>query len=168
MMTKTTPQNYTPEQTLELVAGYQAGETVETLAARLGKTTRSVVSKLSREGVYVAKAKPSNPRVTKAVLVEQLAVRCGVPVEVFDSLEKANHDVLEALVYNMQWSLQLRVKKFSLDLQPQFWYNNILEINKEPNREWLNEYHVIVSTGASSAQAAHLTKQQLDCNYLCG
>jgi hypothetical protein len=91
-----------------------------------------------------------------------------VPAEVFESLEKANHDVLEQLVARLGWLWRLRVRKFNLDLQPAIWYNNILEINKEPNREWLNEYHVIVSTGASSAQAAHPTKQQLDCNYLCG
>lgn len=100
-MTKTTPTNYTAEQTLALVAGYQAGETVETLATQLGKTTRSVVAKLAREGVYVAKTRPAATRVTKADLVETLAARCGVPVEVFDSLEKANHDVLEQLVANM-------------------------------------------------------------------
>ncbi len=56
-MTDVTKTNYTPEQTTQLVAGYQAGETVEQLAEALGKTVRSVVAKLSREGVYVAKTK---------------------------------------------------------------------------------------------------------------
>ena len=98
-MTEATKTNYTTEQTLELVAGYQAGETVEALATRLGKTTRSVVAKLSREGVYVAKTRATGQaRVRKADLVDQLAQRCGVAPEVFESLEKANHDVLEALV----------------------------------------------------------------------
>jgi hypothetical protein len=36
--------------------------------------------------------------VKKAELVDQLAAKCGVAPEVFESLEKANHDVLEALV----------------------------------------------------------------------
>lgn len=98
-MTTETKTNYTPEQTTQLVQGYQAGETVEALATQLGKTVRSVVAKLSREGVYVAKtAAKGQARVKKADLVDQLAARCGVAPEVFESLEKANHDVLEALV----------------------------------------------------------------------
>jgi molybdopterin converting factor small subunit len=103
MMTKAIPQNYTPEQTVELVAGYQAGKTVEQLAETLGKTVRSVVAKLSREGVYVAKTPNKGvARVKKAELVDLLAQRCGVAAEVFESLEKANHDVLEALVARLQ------------------------------------------------------------------
>lgn len=99
MMTTEIKTNYTAEQTTQLVAGYQAGETVEQLAEALGKTVRSVVAKLSREGVYVAKTKATGvARVKKAELVDQLAARCGVPAEVFESLEKANHDVLEQLV----------------------------------------------------------------------
>lgn len=98
-MTTEAKTNYTPEQTTQLVAGYQAGETVEQLAETLGKTVRSVVAKLSREGVYVAKTKTTGQaRVRKAELVDKLATACGVVPEVFESLEKANHDVLEALV----------------------------------------------------------------------
>ena len=98
-MTQETKTNYTPEQTQALVEGYQAGETVEVLAANMGKTVRSVVAKLSREKVYVAKTRATGQaRVRKAELVDQLAVACGVAPEVFESLEKANHDVLEALV----------------------------------------------------------------------
>ena len=91
--------NYTPEQTSQLVAGYQAGETVENLAVAFGKSTRSVVAKLSREGVYKPKTKASGvSRVKKAELVDMLATACGVPSELFESLEKANHEVLEVLV----------------------------------------------------------------------
>ena len=98
-MTDVTKTNYTPEQTTELVAGYLAGKTVEQLAELLGKTTRSVVAKLSREGVYVAKTKATGvSRVKKAELVDKLALACGVAPEVFESLEKANHEVLERLV----------------------------------------------------------------------
>jgi len=91
--------NYTEALTKELVDRYVAGESVEALAESLGKTTRSVVAKLSREGVYKAKTRASGvARVKKADLVDQLATACGVAPEVFESLEKANHDVLEALV----------------------------------------------------------------------
>jgi hypothetical protein len=98
MMTEKTV-NYTEALTKELIDRYVAGETVEALASALGKSTRSVVAKLSREGVYKSKAKASGvARVKKADLVDKLADACGVAPEVFESLEKANHDVLEALV----------------------------------------------------------------------
>lgn len=102
-MTDVTRTNYTPEQTTQLVTGYLAGTPVEQLAEALGKTTRSVVAKLSREGVYQAKTRTANPaRVKKAELVDQLAQKCGVAPETFESLEKANHDVLEALVARLR------------------------------------------------------------------
>ena len=47
--------NYTPEQSTKMVADYLSGVTVENIATELGKTVRSVVAKLSREGVYKAK-----------------------------------------------------------------------------------------------------------------
>jgi transposase-like protein len=97
MMTEATKTNYTPEQTQALVAGYQAGETVEALATQLGKTTRSVVAKLSREGVYRAKTKTAGARVTKAQLVAVIALKVGASEEVLESLEKATHEALELL-----------------------------------------------------------------------
>lgn len=96
-MTEATKTNYTPEQTQALVAGYQAGETVEALATQLGKTTRSVVAKLSREGVYRAKTKTAGARVTKAQLVAVIALKVGASEEVLESLEKATHEALELL-----------------------------------------------------------------------
>ena len=102
-MTEATKTNYTAEQTAQLVSAYQAGETVETLAAQLGKSTRSVVAKLSREGVYKAKTRATGlPRVKKAELVEVLATACGVHSEVFESREKANLEVLEHLVSRLR------------------------------------------------------------------
>ena len=102
-MTAQAKQNYTPEQTAELVARYQAGEAVEQLASAMGKTVRSVVAKLSREGVYQAKQRATGQhRVRKSELVDELATACGVPPEVFESLEKANHEVLEQLVARLR------------------------------------------------------------------
>ena len=128
--------NYTPEQTAQLVAKYNDGVSVESLAEMFGKTTRSIVAKLSREGVYHAKSKSTGvARVKKAELVDRIANRVGVAPETFDSLEKANHEVLEAILANLRWLRWLRVRKFTLDPQPQFMYNNILD-----SREGLNEY----------------------------
>jgi len=102
MMTNQTV-NYSPEQTAQLVANYKAGATVEALATSFGKTTRSVVAKLSREGVYQAKSKSSGvARVKKAELVDRIASLCGATPEAFDSLEKANHEVLEAILTNLR------------------------------------------------------------------
>jgi hypothetical protein len=91
-------QNYTPEQVKMIVEQYKSGTPVEQIATMIGKSTRSIVAKLSREGVYVAKNKASvAPRVRKADLVERIAQVVGVPSELFESLEKANHEVLEQL-----------------------------------------------------------------------
>ena len=96
------PVNYTPEQTAQLVANYKAGASVEALAQMFGKTTRSVVAKLSREGVYQAKTKNTVTRVKKSELVDRIANLCSATPEAFDSLEKANHEVLEAILANLQ------------------------------------------------------------------
>ena len=101
-MTEKTP-NYTPEQVQELVTKYQAGVQVEQIAMELGKSVRSIVAKLSREGVYQPKRKASNAaRVTKASMVEQIAQLCGKTSEVMESLEKANQDVLAILVERLR------------------------------------------------------------------
>lgn len=96
------PVNYTPEQTAQLVANYKAGASVETLATMFGKTTRSVVAKLSREGVYQAKTRATVARIKKAELVDRIAALCSATPEAFDSLEKANHEVLEAILANLR------------------------------------------------------------------
>lgn len=97
MTSKTTVQ-YTPEQTETLVAGYAAGETVEALAIQLGKSTRSVIAKLSREGVYQSKVETSTPTIRKGDLIQALATKHGVPLATLESLEKATRGALEALL----------------------------------------------------------------------
>ena len=47
--------NYTPEMTAAMVENYKAGMSVDQIANDIGKSVRSVRSKLVREGVYVAK-----------------------------------------------------------------------------------------------------------------
>jgi hypothetical protein len=90
--------SYTAEQTAELVTRYQAGETVEALAEAMGKTVKSIVSKLSREGVYVSKTKTSKAKqATKAELVTSIAAKLGVTEDKVESLEKATREVLVLL-----------------------------------------------------------------------
>ena len=49
--------NYTPEMTTQIVDAYSAGMDNAEIADSIGKTVRSVRSKLVREGVYVAQPK---------------------------------------------------------------------------------------------------------------
>ena len=71
-------KNYTEDMVAEMTKAYQANptrETVEELASKFGKTVRSIIAKLSREGVYVAQprvTKSGEPVVRKAELVAQI------------------------------------------------------------------------------------------------
>tara|TARA_B100001029_G_C14948459_1_gene387338 strand:+ start:387 stop:749 length:363 start_codon:yes stop_codon:yes gene_type:complete len=75
---KATAKNYTDEQVAHMVEVYSANptrDTVDVLAQELGKSVRSIIAKLSREGVYIAqerKTKSGEPVVRKADLVSQL------------------------------------------------------------------------------------------------
>jgi hypothetical protein len=99
--------NYSPETTVALLAGYAKGDAVEALAAQFGKTTRSIVSKLSKEGVYKkqdAKAKTTGEAVVKAAkadLVTQIAGVLGVPEEKLEGLEKANKSTIQLLLKSL-------------------------------------------------------------------
>ena len=89
--------SYTAEQAELAVERYLQGVTVEAIAAELGKSVRSVIAKLSREKVYVAKATAKSTRVTKAALISAIAVKFGVTDEALASLEKADKATLEIL-----------------------------------------------------------------------
>lgn len=87
-------KTYSDEQTSKLVTQYKAGETVEELALQLGKSVRSVVAKLAREGVYQKKAqKQINTK--KDELVLQLELFAGTELK---SLQKATKEDLEKLL----------------------------------------------------------------------
>ena len=92
--------NYTPEQTMQIVADYQAGVTVETIAENLGKTVRSVVAKLSREKVYVAKAyvtKTGQAVVKKDAHADAIGAILKLTEAETESLTKANKTALEKI-----------------------------------------------------------------------
>ena len=87
--------NYTPDQVETMVEMYQNGDTAADIGVFVGKTTRSVIAKLSREGVYVAKPRVSGGRtIRKANLVALIAESVGSPVE---SLVKASKEDLVIL-----------------------------------------------------------------------
>lgn len=94
------PVNYTPEQTLKMVADYQAGASVETIAESLGKTVRSVVAKLSREKVYKAKTyttKTGQPVVKKDAHADAIGAILKMTEAEIESLTKANKTALEKI-----------------------------------------------------------------------
>ena len=77
-MAKEATKNYTDEMVKHMTTVYVANptrETVDVLANEFGKSVRSIIAKLSREGVYIAqerKTKSGEPVVRKADLASQL------------------------------------------------------------------------------------------------
>jgi len=95
--------NYTEDQTQHIVDAYKAEanmKTVERLAEELGKSTKSIIGKLSREGVYeraVYKNKSGTSPITKAEIFLNIAENLGIEVESLDGLEKSPKAALQAL-----------------------------------------------------------------------
>ena len=95
--------NYNEEQTRYIVAWYEQSPTtttVENLAEELGKSTKSIIGKLSREGVYqraTYKNKTGELPVTKMELVNNIAENLGIEVENLLGLEKAPKATLKYL-----------------------------------------------------------------------
>ena len=98
--TTTKAVNYTAEQTVKMVADYLAGMTTEAIALELGKTVKSVVAKLSREKVYVAKvyATKTGEKVQKK---DETADAIGAVLKMteseIESLTKANKTALRKI-----------------------------------------------------------------------
>ena len=119
--------NYTAEQTAQIIGLYTTGNSVEMIAEQVGKSVRSIVAKLSREGVYIPKtAAKGQGRVTKADLIGRLANKFAIDATEIASLEKAGMGALELLVSKAgAWSTG--EKKFWLDSSPQTLYNIIID-----------------------------------------
>tara|TARA_R110000823_G_scaffold221000_3_gene349513 strand:+ start:228 stop:647 length:420 start_codon:yes stop_codon:yes gene_type:complete len=60
--TATKTVNYTEELTAKVISDYQDGVELDTIADTIGKSVRSVRSKLVREGVYVAQPKSASAK----------------------------------------------------------------------------------------------------------
>ena len=89
--------NYTPEMTAKIVADYTSGVTVEQIAESVGKTVRSIVAKLSREGVYVKKeykTKTGEKPVKKDSMADAIGAVLNLSEGEIDSLAKANKSAL--------------------------------------------------------------------------
>lgn len=96
----TAKTSYTVEQTVELIAAYAANpnaETVSAFAEKFGKTVKSVIAKLSREGVYKKAervSKSGDPVIKKDELANELQSKFGLTESEADSLTKANKTAL--------------------------------------------------------------------------
>lgn len=92
--------NYTAEQTAKMVADYSADKsegTVAVIALELGKSIRSVVAKLSREKVYVAKTyktKTGEVVVKKDAHADAIGAILEMTEAEIESLTKANKTAL--------------------------------------------------------------------------
>jgi len=99
--------NYTQEQVERMVNEYTTEptrETVENLANELGKSVKSIIGKLSREGVYRKSeytTKTGEKPITKLELVEKLAKKLEISNSSLAGLEKAPKSVLRILNENM-------------------------------------------------------------------
>lgn len=88
---------YTPEITQQLLQDHQAGISVREISEKLSVPERSVIAKLSSLGVYQKKPylnKRGEPPEKKEVLIERIAELLDVNLELLESLEKANKNVL--------------------------------------------------------------------------
>jgi len=91
---------YDNEITLKLIADYKAGVPVTDLALQLGVPERSVIAKLSSLGVYKRKEymnKRGELPIKKEEYVDKIAALLNVNVEMLESLEKVNKNVLKLL-----------------------------------------------------------------------
>ena len=96
--------NYTEEQVKHMVEAYKENpsrETVDNLAEELNKSVKSIIGKLSREGVYkktVYKTKTGEDPITKKELVETVANYLDIDSAKLSGLEKAPKADLKTLV----------------------------------------------------------------------
>ena len=92
--------NYTPEVTQAIVTTYTETpymETVRELADVHGKTVKSIIGKLSREGVYqkaTYTTKTGSKPITKAEIVAQIVDKLDLDVDAVAGLEKAPKSAL--------------------------------------------------------------------------
>ena len=95
--------NYNKETTAYIVLKYTLEpntETVQELAKELSKSTKSIIGKLSREGVYQRASytsKTGEKPITKVELVSNIATNLGVEIEALAGLDKSPKAALKAL-----------------------------------------------------------------------
>ena len=96
--------NYSKEMTAYIVEEYTKNPsrtTVDNLARKLNKPAKSIIGKLSREGVYrraFYTTKSGEEPVTKRELVSEIASNLNIPEDKLSGLEKSPKSALKFLV----------------------------------------------------------------------
>ena len=105
--------NYTQEDVDLMVEEYTKEpnrETVEKLAEQLNKSIKSIIGKLSREGVYkktVYKTKTGDTPITKKELVQELADYLDIEYDRISGLEKSPKADITTLVLTVREGFEL-------------------------------------------------------------
>lgn len=100
-----TVKNYSEKDVSMMISAYEANptrDTVDMLAEKLGKNARSIIAKLSREGVYKAQprvTKAGEPVVLKGELVARIETALGITIP---SIVKATKADLQTLVDHLE------------------------------------------------------------------
>ena len=100
--------NYTEEQVSTMIKEYietPTRETVELLAQDMNKSVKSIIGKLSREGVYKKTeyvTKAGEKPVTKSQLVQNIAEELNEDYESLSGLEKSPKEALKVLLYSIE------------------------------------------------------------------
>jgi len=96
--------NYTTEQVSYMIDKYDetpTRETVEILSQELGKSTKSIIGKLSREGVYqkaIYVSKTGEIPITKKELVVNISTALDGDLDKLEGLEKSPKQELKYLL----------------------------------------------------------------------
>ena len=104
--------NYTPEMVDTMKQRYSANptrETVEQLASELDKSIKSVIGKLSREGIYQKTeylTKTGEKPVTKKELVTRIGEVLGIEYQTLAGLEKSPKQALKSLTESLVLNLK--------------------------------------------------------------
>lgn len=91
---------YTKEMTDKLLEDYKTGVTTSDIALELDVPERSVIAKLSALGVYRKKEyrnKRGEVPIKKEQYIERIAELLNVNIDILESLEKCNKNVLKLL-----------------------------------------------------------------------
>ena len=103
--------NYTDEQVEKMKEWYTAEptrETVEKLSMELNKSIKSIIGKLSREGVYqktVYKTKTGEDPITKKEIVQNISTLLQINYESVAGLEKSPKADLKILMTTLEEAL---------------------------------------------------------------
>ena len=94
--------NYTAEMTALVVDQYTNGVPIEDISEMVTRSVRSVRSKLVREGVYIAAAKPTAAKRDNGPTKKELLIQLESSGWNVQGLEGATKDAIKALIAHFE------------------------------------------------------------------